>query len=105
VAHYHLKKLVDFGLVRESEAGYAVDRVLFENMIRIRNSLIPIHAAFAAFFAVIFGALVTILRPNYITNIYVVALITTLSSLSIFLVQAIEAIRNASSYEDSGTRD
>ncbi|MGI0092406.1 MAG: winged helix-turn-helix domain-containing protein [Nitrososphaerales archaeon] len=95
VAHYHLRKLVNFGLAHEDKAGYVVDRVVFENMIRIRNSLIPIQAALAAFFSVILGALVTVFRPQHISDIYLVALITTISSLSVFLLQSIQAMRNA----------
>jgi len=50
VAHYHLRKLVDEGLVREESKGYIVDKVLFENTIRVRKSIIPLHAAFFALF-------------------------------------------------------
>jgi predicted DNA-binding transcriptional regulator len=43
VSQYHVKKLVSAGLVREQESekgtGYIVDKVVFENIIRIRSSV------------------------------------------------------------------
>ncbi|MFI5421405.1 MAG: hypothetical protein ACHQ1H_10605, partial [Nitrososphaerales archaeon] len=51
VAQYHIKKLLAAGLIREEVAGYVVDRILFENMIRIRRSVIPLQLGYSAFFA------------------------------------------------------
>src|SRR5271165_5160677 len=44
LAFYHLNKLVDEGWVEQKEGGYVVNRLLFENMIRIRRSVIPLQA-------------------------------------------------------------
>ena len=85
---------MNFRLAHEGEEGYVVDRVVFENMIRIGRSLIPIQAALATFFAIILASLVTLFRPQYVTSDYAMALITSASALSIFLVQAALAVRN-----------
>ena len=39
IPQYHINKLIKAGLVKEDEggSGYYVDRLVFENMIRIRN--------------------------------------------------------------------
>jgi hypothetical protein len=100
VAYYHLRKLVNFGLAREEEEGYVVDRIVFENMIRIGSSLIPIQAAFATFFVIILASLVTVFRPQYVTSDYAIALIASSSAFSIFLVQTVLAARNAKSSRD-----
>jgi DNA-binding transcriptional ArsR family regulator len=92
-AHYHLRKLVEAGLVKEREGGYVVDRVLFENMIRVRGSLLPIQTTFSAFFATTLIFLLTILRPRQLYGVYVFALIIDLTALGIFSFQAIQAIR------------
>lgn len=50
LAEYHVKKLLRNGLVREEANGYIVDRIILENMIRVRRMLIPYHMAYVAFF-------------------------------------------------------
>lgn len=95
VAHYHLKKLVNFGLAQESEAGYVVDRVIFENMIRIGSSLIPFQAALAVFFGVLFVSLLTVLRPDDVSSLYVIAVVSTSLSLLVFVFQTIQTLKNA----------
>ena len=58
VAEYHLKKLLRSGLVDLGTEGYQVDRVMWDNMIRIRRTVVPLQAFYVAFFA---GALVVML--------------------------------------------
>jgi DNA-binding transcriptional ArsR family regulator len=94
-AHYHLRKLVEAGLVKEREGGYLVDRVLFENMIRIGNSLLPVQTTFATFFATTLFFLLTILRPTRIYGVYVFAIIIDLTALGIFFFQIIQALRKS----------
>ena len=87
-AHYHLRKLVDSGLVKERDGGYVVDRVLFESMIRVGRSLIPIQVTFAAFFATTLAFLLTTLRPSQLYAVWVLALAIDSVSLAIFVLQA-----------------
>ena len=87
VAHYHLKKLVNFGLARETEAGYVVDKVVFENIIRIRSTLIPFQAALSVFFGIMFASLLTLLRPGSASSLYVIAVVSTSLSLLVFVIQ------------------
>ena len=58
VAEYHLKKLLESGLVNLGPEGYQVDRLMWDNMIRVRRTVVPLQAFYVAFFA---GALVVIL--------------------------------------------
>ena len=64
VAQYHLKKLLRLGLVKEVPEGYAIDKVIYENMVRIGRVTIPFQAAYIAFFAACVLVLVTFLRPR-----------------------------------------
>lgn len=96
VAYYYLAKLKDLGLVREAADGYLVDRILFENMIRIRRSLIPLQTTFAIFFATTLVALLIILRPPQITSLYAFALAINAVALGIFIVETVETFRNSS---------
>lgn len=81
VASYHITKLVEAGLIREVENGYVVDRMMFENVIRIRRMLIPIQASFAAFFATIILVLLTALRPPVLYPAYYLSVIGLVAAL------------------------
>jgi predicted DNA-binding transcriptional regulator len=50
VSEYHLKKLTVMGLIREDQGGYVVDKVVLDNVIRIRRVAIPSQTAHVAFF-------------------------------------------------------
>ena len=58
VAEYHIKKLVRAGLAKEGQNGYTVDKVVFENVIRIRRTVIPLQTTFVAFFVMWLGSLI-----------------------------------------------
>jgi DNA-binding transcriptional ArsR family regulator len=92
-AYYHLRKLVDAGLVEEREGGYVVDRVIFESMMRVGKSLIPLQVTFMAFFATILLFLLTILRPNQIYATYALAVLIDCVSLGVFTIQAVLTFR------------
>lgn len=93
VAEYHLKKLVGLGLVDEGSEGYNADRVVFENMIRIRRMVIPLWAAFSTFLAASVALLVTLLRPSSLTPSYVFSLITIAVALAVSLYQSVVTLK------------
>ena len=93
VAQYHIKKLRGAGLIREEQEGYVIDRVIFENMIRVRRALIPLQATYSIFFASTLVVMLTILRPPAITAIYVFALIVNVAALLISLYEVSRALR------------
>jgi len=117
VALYHIRKLLDAGLIREDSqhneeentrekkgvegidsdkvtVGYVVDRLMFDNMIRIRRSLIPIQVAYSIFFATAFIILLVLLRPSVLSGAYFFALVIIGIACAIFLYQAIKAARS-----------
>jgi hypothetical protein len=51
VAHYHVSKLLEMDLAKERDGAFVVEGIIFENLIRIRHSVIPIQTTFATFFA------------------------------------------------------
>jgi predicted DNA-binding transcriptional regulator len=93
VAQYHTKKLLQLGLIREEPEGYVVDKNVFENVVRIRRTAIPLQVAYVGFFAVLLGSLLTVLRPQTITSIYFVALVSSVVALVIFVQQTIHTLR------------
>lgn len=94
-AHYHLRKLVESGLVKEEGSGYFVDRVVFEDMVRIGSSLVPVQAALAAFFATVFFFLLTVLRPQQVNSVWALATVTNCISLVVFSLQTVVAFRRS----------
>ena len=92
VAEYHIKKLVRAGLAKEGQNGYTVDKVVFENVIRIRRTVIPLQTTFVAFFASALVVLLTILRPASITSTYVFSLIVCVVAIVILLYEALKTL-------------
>jgi DNA-binding transcriptional ArsR family regulator len=75
---YHLEKLKEKGLIREEAMGYVPDKVILNNLIRLRNSLIPRFFFYSLFFTLGLVVELTILLPNIFTKEYFVAVIFTL---------------------------
>lgn len=94
VAEYHLQKLVRLGLIHEGDDGYVADRLVFENMVRFRRTVIPLWAAFSAFLTTSLLFLITLLRPPTLTSSsYVFSLITIALSLLVSLYQTLSTLR------------
>jgi hypothetical protein len=97
VAQYHIKKLENAGLVAKDEnAQYFVNRMVFENMIRVRRSLIPIQTAYAVSFGTGFILLLLLFRPTVLTSGYLFSLILIGAACAVFSYQTIRAARNSS---------
>jgi predicted DNA-binding transcriptional regulator len=98
IPQYHINKLMAAGLVKEQEgAGYYVDRLVFENMIRVRRSLIPFQTTYAIFFCATFVILLTLLRPDRITSLFIFALAINFAAIVIFVSQAYRTLTRSSS--------
>ena len=95
VAQYHIKKLLGAGLIREGQDGYVIDRIIFENMIRVRRALIPLQATYSIFFASTLVVMLTLLRPPSITSVYIFALVVNCVALAISLYDVSRALRKA----------
>ena len=90
VAEYHIKKLLRAGLVQEKEGGYSVDRVVFENVIRIRRMVIPFQVTYLSFFLSTLTILVAFLRPPSVTSLYFFALVVNVGGVMITAYEAIK---------------
>ena len=93
LAHYHVMKLVELGLVREEGNGYTADRVVIENYFRLLGVLVPFQAAYSAFFVATLAAMLWILAKTSgspITSFEFIALSVNAAAL---LVSAYELRR------------
>ncbi len=93
VSEYYLKKLLKLGLVREEQGGYVVDKVVLENIVRIRKISIPVQTAYVVFFAATLGILLLFLRPTIITSLYFFAIIVNGSALGVSLYEVYKTLK------------
>lgn len=82
------------GLVREEQGGYLVDKVVLENIIRIRRVSIPIQSAYVAFFGVLLLILVVFLRPVTIDSVYYFAIVVNVSALGISVFEMFKTLKH-----------
>ncbi len=93
VSEYHLKKLVQMGLIREEQGGYVVDKVVLDNLIRIRRVAIPSQTAYVTFFGTTLAILVLFLRPPTINSLFFFALVINCFALAVTSYEAVKTYR------------
>lgn len=93
LAHYHIRKLVEEGLAKEVDGGYVVDKVIFENMIRIRRAVIPFQTTYLFLFVATLAIMLTVFRPPEISGVYIFALLINVLAIGIFLFEALRALK------------
>lgn len=72
-ASYHLAKLEEAGLLKQTTEGYAVEKLVLENYIKLRRMLIPKYLLFSLFFAVALIIDIVIFRPPELSRDFVFA--------------------------------
>jgi hypothetical protein len=93
VAEYHVQKLRQLGLIQDSDNGVIADKVVLDNMIRIRRYVVPIWSILAIFFGTSFILLLTLERPpDVVTRSYLFSLIVIAVALIVSTAQAIGSI-------------
>jgi DNA-binding transcriptional ArsR family regulator len=85
VSEYHVKKLLQLGLIRQEQDGYVIDRVVVDNVIRIRRVAIPVQIAYVVFFSVTLLLFLMPLRPVAINSIYFLAVVVNSAALVVSL--------------------
>ena len=99
LADYHVRKLLEMKLVREEQTkdgatGYAAEEAVFEAMVRIRRTVIPLRAATSVFFAVGLVMLLTLLRPPYAGSAYAFSVFMIGVALLISVFEMVRGISN-----------
>ena len=88
LAQYHANKLVGMGLIKEEQAGYVVEKVIIQNVFRIRRTLIPFQLAYAVFFGLTLTALFLLLQKNAVVSAFdLIAISVNVVALTISLYQ------------------
>ena len=73
LALYHINKLEEAGFVKKHLNGYVADKIVLENLIRLKRTLIPRHFFYTVFFALTLAIFTVFLRPHMLTREYVFA--------------------------------
>jgi len=93
LVQYHLKKLEEDGLIKETEKGYVVSKVVLSDYIKFANFLIPISAFLASFFLTSLVILVLFLRTHVIAAQVFSDIIISISA-SVFIYDVIKKYRD-----------
>jgi hypothetical protein len=93
VAHYHIGKLLKAGLLKEDGEGYTVNKVVFENMVRIKGTALPLQATYATFLAAALIVLLGFLRPPGLSSSYVFAVVVISIAMVFSLYEAYKVSR------------
>ena len=70
LAAYHLDKLEEAGLLKQTPDGYVVDKLVLENFVRLRQLLLPKYLFYFAAFATAVLIQITLFRPSQLTREY-----------------------------------
>lgn len=89
LAFYHLNKLEDVGLVRQTPIGYVVDKVLLGDLIRLKRTFIPRFFFYATFFLFVLVMELTIYKPPQLTGEYVFHVLVSLLATLFFIYESI----------------
>jgi hypothetical protein len=70
LAAYHLNKLEEAGLLKQTSEGYVVEKLVLENFVRLRQLLLPKYLLYFAVFATAVLFQITLFRPSQLTREY-----------------------------------
>lgn len=73
LAAYHLDKLEEAGLLKQTPDGYVVEKLVLENFIRLKRLLLPKHLFYFTVFATAIIFQIVIFKPTELTREYVFA--------------------------------
>jgi nitrate reductase gamma subunit len=68
LAAYHLDKLEEAGLLRQTPEGYVVEKLVLENFVRLRQLLLPKYLFYFAIFATAVLFQIILFRPPQVTR-------------------------------------
>jgi len=86
LALYHMNKLEEAGLIKKEADGYVADRIILQNLIRLRRVLIPRNFFYMIFFITSLVMLIVFLRPPTLSREYVfsLAVISVATATSVY---------------------
>jgi repressor of nif and glnA expression len=92
LALYHMNKLEEAGFIKKELNGYVADRVILENLIRLRRVLIPRNFFYTVFLVTSLIFLTVFLRPPVLTREYIFSLGVVSVAAATSVYETIKAI-------------
>ena len=92
LASYHLEKLEEAGMLKQTSEGFIVDRVVLENFVRLRRLLIPRYFVYFMAFATATAFQLILFRPSELTREYVFATIMLLAADACFAYETVTTL-------------
>ena len=88
--HYHIRKLIELGLIKEESSGYKVSKVVgFEGFFIIGRKLVPRLIIYSTFFAgVLISELILVISKG-LTPDGLIALIVSLTAFTLFFIEGL----------------
>jgi len=80
LASYHLSKLERAGLLRQTNEGFVVDKVVLHNFVRLRKLLIPRYLFYSLFFATATFIELVFFKPSVLTREYVFGVVISVAA-------------------------
>ncbi len=93
VAQYHITKLLKAGLLKEEQGGYTTEKNIFENMIRVGRTALPLQLTYAMFFLTALLLMVAVMRPSQVSSFDVFAFCVVVVALGITSFEAYKAAK------------
>lgn len=92
LASYHLEKLEEAGLLKQTPDGFVVDKLVLENFVRLRRLLIPRYFVYFMVFATAATFQVILFRPSILTREYLFATIMLLVAVACFAYETVTTL-------------
>ena len=92
LALYHINKLEEACFIKRELNGYVADRIILENLIRLRGVLIPRNFFYTVFLVTSLIFLVVFLRPSILTREYIFSLGVVSVAAAISVYETIKAL-------------
>jgi DNA-binding Lrp family transcriptional regulator len=92
LALYHINKLEEAGFIKKELNGYVADRIILENLVRLRKLLIPRNLFYTVFFVTSLVFLAILLRPSVLTREYIFSLAVVSVAAATSVYETIRAL-------------
>jgi DNA-binding transcriptional ArsR family regulator len=93
LASYHLEKLEEAGLLRQTPDGYIVEKLVLENFLRLQRLLVPKYFFYFVFFVAATVFQVILFRPSELSREYLFATTMLLIVAAYFGYETVTTMR------------
>jgi predicted transcriptional regulator len=87
LAAYHLTKLEDVGLIKQTARGYVADKVLLGDMVRLKSTFVPRFIFYAFFFLSVLVLELTVYKQTKLSGEYIFHVLVSLFATLFFFYE------------------